>query len=63
MRCDPLTQLGNRRYLEETLEKAFETATRGVSVVFIDLDRFKALNDTHGHAFGDDDSMQAGRAS
>ncbi|MDW5376872.1 HDOD domain-containing protein [Halomonas sp. HP20-15] len=53
VRCDPLTQLGNRRYLEETLEKAFVAASQGVSVVFIDLDRFKMLNDTHGHAFGD----------
>lgn len=54
VRCDPLTQLGNRRYLEETLEQAFGAALQGVSVVFIDLDRFKALNDTHGHAFGDE---------
>ena len=54
VRCDPLTQLGNRRYLEETLEKAFVGGSQWVSVVFLDLDRFKALNDTHGHAFGDE---------
>jgi len=54
VRRDPLTQLGNRRYLEETLEQAFGAASQGVSVAFIDLDRFKALNDTHGHAFGDE---------
>ncbi|MGZ4665021.1 MAG: diguanylate cyclase [Frankiaceae bacterium] len=51
-RTDPLTGLLNRRSLEEQLDAV---TLRGISysVAFIDLDRFKMLNDTHGHAAGD----------
>lgn len=53
---DPLTGLYNRRYMEDTLQRAVQLAQREkqeVSVVMIDLDHFKRLNDQHGHAKGD----------
>jgi diguanylate cyclase (GGDEF)-like protein len=53
---DPLTGLYNRRYLDDALERELVRAQREgypVSVVMLDLDRFKALNDTHGHPAGD----------
>lgn len=46
---DSLTSLGNRRILERVLARS----TTG-SVVMIDLDHFKQVNDQHGHAAGDD---------
>lgn len=53
---DPLTELPNRklflRRLEEVLERARQAGTT-VSVLFIDLDGFKPINDRHGHAVGD----------
>lgn len=54
---DPLTGLHNRRALETFFERALQHAERGaqtVSVALIDLDRFKRINDTHGHAVGDE---------
>jgi diguanylate cyclase (GGDEF)-like protein len=53
---DPLTGLYNRRYMEDCLQRFVRLAdreNREVSVVMVDLDHFKALNDQHGHAFGD----------
>jgi diguanylate cyclase (GGDEF)-like protein len=53
---DPLTGLHNRRYLEEIgLRLAQQARRRGspVSVAMVDIDHFKKLNDTHGHAVGD----------
>lgn len=53
---DPLTGLPNRRLFLERLEAAMdETQHSGLlaGVLFIDLDHFKNLNDTHGHAVGD----------
>ena len=47
---DPLTGLGNRRLLVATLE----AGTRPLSVVFIDVDNFKAVNDQYSHAVGDE---------
>jgi diguanylate cyclase (GGDEF)-like protein/putative nucleotidyltransferase with HDIG domain len=54
---DPLTGLFNRIRMEEELERAWQLSRRygpDVSVVVIDLDHFKTLNDTYGHATGDD---------
>jgi diguanylate cyclase (GGDEF)-like protein len=53
---DPLTGLGNYRAFQERLESAVAEAQESpaeVSVVMLDLDHFKAVNDTFGHAEGD----------
>jgi diguanylate cyclase (GGDEF)-like protein len=53
---DPLTGLLNRRGLYEraaALLRAIADEGRTVAVLFADLDRFKAVNDTHGHHLGD----------
>lgn len=55
-RTDPLTGLANRRPWDEGLARelaARERTGRPLSVLLIDLDRFKSLNDTYGHAAGD----------
>jgi diguanylate cyclase (GGDEF)-like protein/PAS domain S-box-containing protein len=54
---DPLTSLANRVLLHEQLEKELAKARRsglGVGVMVVDLDGFKAVNDSFGHAAGDD---------
>jgi len=54
---DPLTSLLNRRVMEDVLKREFTRAIRyksSLSVVFIDLDDFKSINDTYGHNRGDD---------
>jgi len=54
---DPLTGLFNRRYFDETLRHELARALRHnmpLSLLILDLDHFKALNDTHGHVAGDD---------
>jgi diguanylate cyclase (GGDEF)-like protein/PAS domain S-box-containing protein len=52
---DTLTQLPNRRYLQEQMVRAVARARRGhrSAVLFMDMDRFKVVNDTVGHAAGD----------
>jgi diguanylate cyclase (GGDEF)-like protein len=53
---DPLTRLFNRRFLEESLERELQIASRkkqAVAVLFLDLDHFKRFNDTFGHDAGD----------
>lgn len=53
---DPLTELLNRRAMEHALEQEFNRArryNRELTVVFADLDKFKEVNDTHGHDAGD----------
>lgn len=54
---DPLTGLYNRRYLDDALERELQRARRQaypVSVLVIDIDHFKELNDRHGHQAGDE---------
>ncbi len=53
---DPLTGLYNRRFLQETLNREIAHANRAaipLSLAMIDLDHFKKINDTYGHAIGD----------
>jgi diguanylate cyclase (GGDEF)-like protein len=61
-RHDALTKLVNRRVFEERLVAAIE-ASRGtggnVALLYMDLDRFKAVNDTRGHSVGDRLLMEA----
>lgn len=49
---DPLTNIWNRKYLEDDMDKYFNTKNRGVFII-IDVDNFKKINDTYGHMFGD----------
>jgi len=49
---DELTGLYNRRYFEFLLEK-FRDSDKEIGIIFIDVNKFKELNDTYGHLFGD----------
>ena len=54
---DGLTGLHNRRYLDSHLQTLFDRSVarrRPLSLMITDLDRFKSINDTHGHDGGDD---------
>lgn len=54
---DPLTSLPNRRLLEDRISTVLQHAARQqnkAAVMYLDLDGFKAINDTHGHAYGDE---------
>ena len=55
-RTDDLTRLPNRRALDEEIAHALSAAHRSgrpFAIVMVDVDRFKFINDTHGHAVGD----------
>jgi diguanylate cyclase (GGDEF)-like protein len=55
-RLDPLTQADNRRALMESLELELRRSLRyhhPFALLFLDIDRFKEINDRYGHAFGD----------
>lgn len=56
-RCDPLTGLSNRTHLNQLLHQTAQRLSRSVgrhaALLFIDLDRFKLINDSLGHAAGD----------
>ena len=61
---DPLTGLYNRRYLEETLRRELDRAGREghpLSILMVDVDHFKRLNDTYGHPAGDEVLRTLGR--
>ena len=52
---DDLTQLYNWRYMQQVLRRETKRALRGnrpLSLLFVDLDGFKQINDSHGHLFG-----------
>jgi diguanylate cyclase (GGDEF)-like protein len=54
---DPLTGLPNRRLLEDRIETTLQHANRNqhkAAVMYLDLDGFKEINDTYGHAYGDE---------
>lgn len=54
---DPLTGLANRRYFDEFSDHEFQRAIRQkspLSIISLDIDHFKKVNDTHGHNIGDE---------
>ncbi|MVV48142.1 GGDEF domain-containing protein [Pseudomonas sp. PB120] len=54
---DPLTGTGNRIAMDQTLEREIEMSRRHMqplSLLMLDIDHFKLINDTHGHGAGDD---------
>jgi len=62
---DPLTGLANRRHFDQTLASEWDRAARekhSLAVLMIDIDHFKAFNDTRGHAAGDDCLRAVARA-
>ncbi len=64
-RTDPLTELANRRVWNERLEHELARAEREgtpLSLILIDIDRFKVFNDTYGHPEGDELLYEAARA-
>ncbi|NMW23152.1 GGDEF domain-containing protein, partial [Rhodanobacter denitrificans] len=53
---DPLTGISNRRHIEHMLHMAVDEARRahrGLTVIMLDVDHFKRVNDSHGHPVGD----------
>ncbi|MCU1483875.1 MAG: diguanylate cyclase/phosphodiesterase & domain with sensor(s) [Actinomycetia bacterium] len=61
---DPLTGLANRRALAERLEDAQRRRDRhggDIGLLYLDLDHFKAVNDSHGHDVGDRVLIETGR--
>ncbi len=63
-RLDPLTGCANRRAFDEAFAREADRCARlgtPISVLSVDLDRFKALNDARGHAFGDEILRQVAR--
>ncbi len=54
---DPLTNIGNRRFLEKNLTRYIKTLSRSggfLTVMMVDIDFFKLFNDTYGHTVGDE---------
>lgn len=62
---DPLTGIPNRRYFSEAFEAEWQRALRKeewISVLMLDLDFFKGINDIHGHVYGDDCLVRIAKA-
>lgn len=51
---DPLTMLGNRRAFQARATRLIDNTPLGVDVLIVDVDHLKKLNDSHGHAHGDE---------
>jgi|GEM_PF-2183924 len=65
-RIDMLTGVNNRRYLFELAEHEFKVAARyyhPLSVIMFDIDHFKSVNDTYGHAVGDQLLVQVAKVA
>jgi diguanylate cyclase (GGDEF)-like protein len=63
---DPLTNIGNRRALDQELSRAFVLAQlyqQSLSIIIFDIDRFKRINDTYGHLIGDTVLVAVARAA
>jgi diguanylate cyclase (GGDEF)-like protein/PAS domain S-box-containing protein len=61
---DPTSQVGNRRYLEQQLAQHLDEYSKcGIpfGIIMADLDEFKAINDTYGHATGDAALVSVGK--
>jgi diguanylate cyclase (GGDEF)-like protein len=61
---DPLTNLFNRRYLQETLVREIAQAERrkwNIGIIMMDIDRFKQVNDSRGHHVGDQVLQEFGK--
>lgn len=58
---DPLTKLYNRRYLVKQIEEWMHMTGKNFWIVLMDVDDFKAVNDTYGHGYGDDVLREVGR--
>jgi diguanylate cyclase (GGDEF)-like protein len=63
---DPLTGLVTRRALDEAMHAALagpatDRSNLGAALILVDLDQFKAINDTHGHPVGDDVLIHVGQ--
>ena len=55
-RIDSLTGIANRRHFDEQLSTALARSRRqenGITLLYLDIDNFKTINDTHGHLVGD----------
>ncbi len=64
-RLDPLTDVPVRRLLDSALQRAFRRSCqegRPLAVIMCDVDHFKQVNDTHGHAAGDQALIRVARA-
>ena len=63
---DPLTGCRNRRFFDEIIGRELQRHRRygiPMSVLFVDVDRFKAVNDTFGHETGDESCSRSRRSS
>ncbi len=62
--CDEVTGLGNRRYFNRALDEAIARCTsadQSLSLLILDLDNFKQINDSRGHGVGDQVLAEVGR--